>query len=143
MRTAKQNIEINIMVFITDSSDHIAGKEELNLTISISKNGGPFVIIDPIIIDRGSGWYNIALTSDMTDTLGDLAFHITALEADPTDLLFVVDNCNVELSILVNNLIKITNNNVIKSGDIVTIYDNDGETIWKQYDLSAGGRIQI
>lgn len=38
---------------------------------------------------------------------------------------------------------KLTGNNVTKSGDIITIYEDNGVTIWRQYDLSAGGRIVI
>ena len=36
---------------------------------------------------------------------------------------------------------KMLENDVAKSGDIVTIYEDDGETIWRQYDVSSGGRV--
>ena len=41
------------------------------------------------------------------------------------------------------SILKLTGNKVIKSGDTITIYENDGVTIWKQFDLANGGRIEI
>ncbi len=37
---------------------------------------------------------------------------------------------------------KITMNKVTRSGDIITIYDDDGITVWKQFDLASGGRVE-
>jgi len=42
---------------------------------------------------------------------------------------------------LMYDLIKLTGHNVTKVGNIITIYEADGETIWRQYDLSDGGRV--
>lgn len=36
---------------------------------------------------------------------------------------------------------KMLENDVSKSGDIVTIYEDDGETIWRQYNVADGGRV--
>jgi hypothetical protein len=44
---------------------------------------------------------------------------------------------------MVNNLMWITGNKVTKSGDIITIYENDEITPWRQYDLAAGGRVEV
>lgn len=68
-----------------DSTDHITGKTGLTLTITLSKNGAAFSTITPTVTDRGSGWYNLALTTAHTDTLGDFVLHITATGADPYD----------------------------------------------------------
>lgn len=87
MKILKQNTGVGLMVLMTDSSNHISGKEGLALTITASKNGGAFTSITTDVQDRGSGWYNIILTSAHTDTLGDLAIHITASGADPSDLI--------------------------------------------------------
>ena len=38
-------------------------------------------------------------------------------------------------------IIKLLGSNVSRSGDIITIYEADGVTPWRQYDLSAGGRV--
>ena len=81
-----QNTARNLMVFMTDSSDHVTGKTGATLTITLSKDGAAFASITPTVTERGSGWYNLALTSTHTNTLGDLVLHITASGADPTDL---------------------------------------------------------
>ena len=86
MRELKQSTAANVMVFMTDSADHIAGKTGLTLTITASKDGAAFASITPTVTERGDGWYNLALTSSHTDTLGDLAIHITSTGADPTDM---------------------------------------------------------
>ncbi len=87
MRLLKQSTAANVMVFMTDSADHVAGKAGLTLTITASKDGAAFASISPTVTERGNGWYNLALTTSHTDTLGDLAIHVTATGADPTDLL--------------------------------------------------------
>ncbi len=87
MRMLKQSTTANVMVFMTDIADHVTGKAGLTLTITQSKDGGAFASITPTVTDRGNGWYNLALTTTHTNTLGDLALHITGTGADPTDLL--------------------------------------------------------
>lgn len=74
------------MVFMADDSDHITGKTGLTLTITASKQGGNFSGISPTVTERANGWYEVALTSSHTDTLGDLCLHITGTAADPTDV---------------------------------------------------------
>jgi hypothetical protein len=82
----QQSTARNLMVFLTDSTDHVTGKTGATLTITLSKNGGAFASATPTVTERGDGWYNLALTSGNTDTLGDLVLHITASGADPIDL---------------------------------------------------------
>lgn len=86
MRILKQSTAANVMVFMTDSADHVSGKASLTLTITASKDGAAFAAITPTVTERGSGWYSLALTTAHTDTLGDLALHVTATGADPSDL---------------------------------------------------------
>lgn len=33
-------------------------------------------------------------------------------------------------------------NKVTRAGDIITIYDDDGITVWKTFDLTGGGRVE-
>jgi hypothetical protein len=75
---------------MADSSDHIAGKTGLTLTITASKAGAAFSSISPTVTELASGWYKLALTTSHTDTLGDLALHVTGTGADPTDLVMQV-----------------------------------------------------
>lgn len=82
----KQSTARNLMVFLTAASDHVTGLTGATLSISISKDGAAFANISPMVTERGNGWYNIALTSVHTDTLGDLVLRATAASADPIDL---------------------------------------------------------
>lgn len=91
MRKAKQSTAKNVMILMVDSTDHVTGKAGLTLTITASKDGAAFASISPTVTERGNGWYNIALTSSHTDTLGDLALHITGTAADPADIVLLVE----------------------------------------------------
>lgn len=82
----RQSTARNLMILMVDATDHITGLAGLTLTITASKDGGAFSAISPTVTDRGSGWYSLALTSGHTDTLGDLALHVTGAGADPVDV---------------------------------------------------------
>jgi hypothetical protein len=90
MRLLKQATAASVMVLMVDSTDHVTGKTGLTLTITASKNGAAFASISPTVNERGSGWYELQLTTAHTDTLGDLALHVTGAAADPTDTLSYV-----------------------------------------------------
>lgn len=94
MALLKQSTARNRLVLMVDAADHVTGLAGLTLTITASKNGAAFGSITPTVTDRGDGWYNLALTTAHTDTLGDLGLHITSTGADPLDLL---DEVVVEL----------------------------------------------
>lgn len=96
MRKAKQSTAKNVMVLMVDSTDHITGKAGLTLTITASKNGGAFGSISPTVTERGDGWYSLSLTASHTDTLGDLALHITGTAADPADMVLLVEARSVD-----------------------------------------------
>jgi hypothetical protein len=90
MRVTEVGAARTIMVLMVDSTDHVTGKAGLTLTITASKAGGAFGSISPSVVDRGSGWYSIALTAVHTDAYGDLALHITSTGADPCDLIIQI-----------------------------------------------------
>ncbi len=91
MEPLKQSTARNVMVFLVDSSDGKTGKTGLTLTITASKDGAAFATITPTVTERGNGWYNLALTTSHTDTLGDLAVHATGTGADPCDFKLPVE----------------------------------------------------
>jgi hypothetical protein len=99
MRKAKKDTAKNVMVFMTDSTDHVTGKTGLTLTVTISKDGGAFSAISPTITERGDGWYNLALTTTHLNTVGDTALHITAVGADPTDILLLIEGGNLDMDV--------------------------------------------
>ena len=90
MRPLKKSAARNLLVFMADSTDHVSGKEGLTLTITASKAGAAFASISPAVTERSNGWYQLALTSSHTDTIGDFALHISGSGADPADVLMDV-----------------------------------------------------
>ena len=89
-RLLKQSTAYNLQVFMAASSDHVTGKTGLTLTITASKDGASFASITPTVTELANGWYKLALTSSHTDTVGDLAVHVTGTDADPSDLVVQV-----------------------------------------------------
>lgn len=90
-RVCKQSTTYNLRVFMVDSSDHVTGKAGLTLTITAAKSGtNALSSITPTVTEIASGWYNLALTTGNTDTVGDMAIHITGTGADPTDTVIVI-----------------------------------------------------
>ena len=82
----KKSTAYNLEVLMVDSTDHITGKTGLTLTIAANKNGAAFASITPTVTELSYGWYNLALATAHTDTVGMLALHATATGADPMDV---------------------------------------------------------
>ena len=82
-----QNTARNRLFLLVNSNDHITGFTGAGSSpiVTISKDGGVFAPSVGMVSEIGSGWYKLALAPGDTDTLGDLAVHITAAGADPTD----------------------------------------------------------
>jgi hypothetical protein len=141
MRKAKQSTAKNVMVLMVDSTDHVTGKTGLTLTITASKDGAAFASIAPTVTERGSGWYSVALTASHTDTLGDLALHITGTAADPADMVLLVEagSTDADVSAVLAGMassanlaivLKILRNKVVTNpatGQII-VYDDDSVT---------------
>jgi hypothetical protein len=135
MRDIKQNTAANIMVFMTDSINHITGKLGLTLVITASKDGAVFATITPTVTERGSGWYNLALTTSHTDTLGDLVLHIVAIGADPSDLSCrIVQHTpsGIKKNTLLNNFMVL----LVDSTDHIT--PKTGRTVTAERSIDGG-----
>jgi hypothetical protein len=87
------------MVLMVGAADHITGLAGLTLTITASKDGAAFAGIAPSVTDRSNGWYAVALTAAHTDTLGDLALHITGAAADPVDMVLLVEGGTTDVDV--------------------------------------------
>lgn len=150
-----QNTARNKMVLMIDSSDHVSGLAGLTLTITASKNGGAFASISPTVSDRGNGWYALALTSSHTDTLGDLALHITSTGADPSDpvwevvqepvtalLQAVLDDYEdvSQIRTVVAALSRLMNRTA-PSGAYLQTYLSDGSTPWFKQAVTADSSL--
>jgi len=122
----------NRMIFMVAASDHVTGLASLTLTITASKNGAAFGSIAPTVTDLTTGWYNLAFTTTHTNTLGDLALHITGTAADPLDFVDQV----IAFPLNVATVVVGTNND--KTGYTAsTVSDKTG------YSLSASQTTNI
>lgn len=65
--------------------DHFSLKTGLTPVVNLSKAGAAFASAGGVITEVANGWYKIALTTTDSNTLGDLAYYITAALADDTD----------------------------------------------------------
>lgn len=120
MRILDKSWPANVVVLMTDSANHVSGKPGLTLTITLSKNGGSFAAITPVVTERGNGLYSLALTAAHTNTEGDLVLHITAgASADPTDVIMSV---SVLQQLLRNKRV------LDPTTGVETIYNNDSST---------------
>ena len=95
MRELKQNTDVNVKLFLTDSTDHIAGKTGLTLAVELCKdNESSFTTITATAsaTEVANGWYNIDLTTsnNHTNILGDLIVRATATGADSAERLLTV-----------------------------------------------------
>lgn len=142
MRLLKKSTARDILVFMTDDSDHVTGKTGLTLTITASKNAAAFAAITPTVTERGNGWYKLALTAAHTDTVGDFALHITGTDADPADVL-----CQVSAYLLDDIAAK---TNLINAGGSIPVpvgSDDDGVnltlTIRDDYTNENGQPLDI
>lgn len=70
-----------------DSSDHFSKKTGLTCTVNISKAGAAFGAAGGAVAEIANGWYKVSLNTTDTNTVGDLAFYITATGADDTDFV--------------------------------------------------------
>lgn len=99
MHEIQQSTANSVMVRMIASSDHITGMTGLTLAVAISKDGGGFNSITPVVTERGSGWYNIDLTATHCDTLGELVVMATAAGSDPgVKVLYVVEYLSITTS---------------------------------------------
>jgi len=93
------------------------------------------------VVTTGDG----PLTSTQNAQLMGTALEVTAQAIkNNTD---TIDWTNIETIILQNGEIeeirKMISNKVTKSGNIITIFEDNETTIWRQYDLSLGGRVFV
>jgi hypothetical protein len=143
MREVKQSTAKNYMVFMTDMADHVTGKTGLTLAITASKDGAAFASISPTVTERGSGWYNLALTAAMTDTLGDLTIHITGTGADPTDLAIqvVAYDPNDAAALGLSRLDAVVSTRALETGGNVAAIKAKTDLIGASVALETGGNL--
>lgn len=85
MTLLKQSTIRNRAFKLVSSTDHISAKTGASPTVNLSKDCAAFGAAAGAVTEIANGWYKVALTTVDTNTLGDLAFYITASGADDTD----------------------------------------------------------
>jgi|SRR5215831_14020275 len=73
------------------------GTVSQTVTVNLSKNNGAFAAAGGTVSEvggagNGNGWYNVALTTTDTNTVGILAYHATAGAGGPTDFSDIVQS---------------------------------------------------
>lgn len=87
----KQSTASLALVFrLVQSSDHITPKTGASPTVTLSKNGGAYAAAAGAVSEIGNGLYKVAPNSADSDTLGILALHATAADADPAAMAYAV-----------------------------------------------------
>ena len=115
------------------SSTLIISGHSGNLTIKDSNNA-----LDNLNIGMSEG----IVTIDATCTDGNITVTGNSKLINNSAILGFDSSALVQPQDLVD-VLKLTGNKVTKSGDIITIYEKDGTTVWKQIDLSNGGRVDV
>lgn len=78
------------------------------------------------------------LTESETVTSADIALIVSEIWANPTRTL-----SSGTMDAVILAISKVTMNKVTKSGDIITIYEDNETDVWKQYNLADSGRVEI
>jgi hypothetical protein len=79
---------------MVSSADHITGLTGLTPTVTISKNGGPYIVPSGRVQEIGNGMYALLADEFDANTLGPLLLHASAVGADPRDDTFDVVDYN-------------------------------------------------
>lgn len=142
----KQSTAYHRMIFMASSSDHVTGATSLTLTITASKAGAAFGSISPTVTERGNGWYDLALTTSHTDTLGDLCLHITGTAADPADTRDVViawDKATALSSTTIGTVTSVTNGVTVTTNNDKTGYalTQSFPTNFSSLSIDGSGRM--
>ncbi len=113
----KQSTAINVLVYLVDSADHLSPALGLTPTIYLSKDNTLFSTITPSITEKGYGWYQLALTTTHTNTLGTLIIHATGSQTDPCDKEYRVDidNFNSVVNSTWDEVLTAASHNIVNS----------------------------
>ena len=80
-----QSSTYNRTFIMVSSSDHISPLTGASPVVLLSKGGSAFAAAAGTVSEIGNGWYNVALTTADTNTVGELSYHCTATGGDDSD----------------------------------------------------------
>ena len=97
MSVVKQNTILFLSALMVSAEDHVTGLEGLSsINAKTSKSGAAFQSTSIDLTEIGNGWYYISFPQSETDTKGDLIINLTAVGADPTDILMLVSTASTD-----------------------------------------------
>jgi len=94
MNSVNQLTNNTVMILMVSAVNRSLGVAGATLSCSISKNGGAFAGITPVVVDRGFGWYAVGLTAGDCAVPGELVLHAEASGCDPSDRVLTVVSRN-------------------------------------------------
>ena len=119
-----------------------SGSEDISIDMSSGQVLLDSTITDGTIVVRGIGHLTNNTTGTAVVESHDLLNQDTISVAVWNSLLTDHEVANT-FGLIVSDMIKLTGHKVTKSGDIITIYEANGSTIWRQYNLASGGRVEV
>lgn len=70
---------------------------------------------------------------------GEYDARLLALQNDVDTIISSIQDVDLAIEIIR----KLTGNKVTKAGDVITIFEDNGSTPWRQYNLASGGRVLV
>jgi len=135
-----------LAVFNMDAIAHLAGMAEtetlvtaiLKAKANLSADATPFTELSPENL-ASNVWNSIATEFNRTGTMGN---KVNMASSGGIDYVALSEAVRAEMDAN-SEISKVTVNKVVANGDIITIYENDGVTVWKTFDLSNNGRVEL
>jgi len=95
-------------------------------------------IVNSYSITFEDGQYSVQLTGSNNNIwdIQNLILNQNQVQVIPTNSAGLINMPTME------GVRMITMNKVTRSGDIITVYEDDGITVWKTFDLAGGGRVE-
>lgn len=87
-------------------------------------------------------WSALASLYDVEGTMGK-KMNSAASAGDPWGTELPGDYPEGSAGALLFDLIRLTGHKVVREDDLITIYQADGITVWRQYNLADGGRVEV
>lgn len=64
----------------------------------------------------------------------------------PAEAEVIVIETSTDLSSIIamlTDILKLTGNNIVATGDTIQIFEDNGTTLWRTYSLANGGRVEV
>jgi len=89
---------------------------------------------------------DIATETNATANKDAVIAEVNANEAKLDGIILTLSTLGDDITdsqVMIETIEKLTGNKVTKTGDVITIYEANGSTIWRRYNLANGGRVLV